>query len=229
MNGTDEDEFLSSPEVISWLDHVETTCMGGDSEARCLVTGGASGADKCWLDNARRSGLNVCVWSFHEHNMCGVNPSDHSITLNKLTDDEKKKSDKVLKDIARGSGKDYVRNLLRRNAMIAQDCSVLYAVGHFLKQGKGTRVAGGTGCSVEIFARSQMSNKRIGLPSNKQQALELYFYSLDDKKWFQCFSRSATFLWKPCIPPAPQGRFAGVGTRKLTPHGEEAIKALFLP
>lgn len=87
------------------------------------------------------------------------------------------------------------------------------------------RISGGTAWACQIFA-------------NRQGALgpfPLYFYDQGTLTWYQAVVHSLNphrlYQWRtledPRSPPAPCGVYAGIGTRELSPEGEEAIEYLF--
>lgn len=180
-----------------------------DLSADCCLSGGAIGADLLWGDCASFLGHSVIHWSFARHRTSA--PKDQVV---ELSEDDLSKSEKHLHranmKLKRRVPRDtFVLNLLRRNWYQVLPAERVYAIASI---GDDGNVAGGTGWAVALFVHVL----------NKGRPCECYVFDQDAEAWF---------VWKGDwekidLPPKPFGVWAGIGTRKIKPVGEEAIRAL---
>lgn len=169
-------------------------------------SGGAQGADLFWGKVAAEFGHEVkhFVFSKHRHR------SDDAIVL---TDDLLKEADEYLieanKTLKRSypTKNDYVNNLLRRNYYQIKDSDSVYAVSEI----KDNMVQGGTAWAVQMFLDSGKS--------------DCYVYDQEQQEWF--YYEDGNWVLLHGNPPTPSGNYAGIGTRKLNTHGENAIFNVF--
>jgi hypothetical protein len=179
----------------------------------CL-SGGAKGADAQWGMNAGRDGQSVIHWSFEKAKVHV--PEQEVVRLSQeqldVADEHLKKANKTLKRYL-SFHKPWIINLLRRNYYQVAWCQSLYAVGKFDPKGK---VDGGTAWAVQMFLDLH--------PEGQFEPLSLYFYDQTSEQWFTWAG-----AWKALSdpPPKPQGIWAGIGSRDLSPKGKWAIRNLF--
>jgi len=173
----------------------------------CL-SGGAPGADLAWGAAARRLGHTVVHFSFSGHRT-RARP-DERVVLNAA---ELSEADEPLRRVARTLGRRFSANggyrasLLRRNWFQVRDSARLYAVSSLDSRGN---VRGGTGWTVALFL---------------VRAREAYLFDQRRMHWFAW--RGAKAGWRPIArPPAPHGRWTGIGTRRLSRAGRRAIRDL---
>jgi hypothetical protein len=101
---------------------------------------------------------------------------------------------------------DFVNNLLRRNYYQVAWSQSCYAVSEI---GKDQLVKGGTSWAVQMFLDLHPEGK-------------VYVFDQKRVQWFQWKNG-----WVPIIaPPAPEGVWAGIGTRELNDAGKAAIRDL---
>ena len=173
----------------------------------CL-SGGAPGADLVWGAAARKRGHQVRHFSFAGHRT-RARPSERIIL--KVT--ELRRADGPLRRAARilerrfSPNDGYRASLLRRNWFQVRDSMRLYAVGSLDRRG---HVRGGTGWTVMLFLA---------------RAREAYLFDQRRRRWLAW--RGAKAGWCPIArPPAPHGRWTGIGARSLSRTGRRAIHDL---
>jgi hypothetical protein len=175
----------------------ETTCHSG----------GAEGADTIWEMFSTLYGLKVKAWSYKtkyhkSSNKIEVSKEDFEEGIEKI-----KKANKVLgrKNIVKHM------NLLARNWAQVKYSEEIFAIGIIKSYSNGI-VSGGTGWAV---AMSIQNTKTV------------YVYDLIKNKWFKWSYIIDKFIEMKEIPIIQSKNFAGIGTRKLTKEGEEAIEDVF--
>ena len=183
------------------------------------------GSDYEFASHALKAGHQVYVMSFegHKEYLPKLSPE-----IQKLTTQVLKTADPYLKTANKKlerslSGNAYVMNLLRRNYFQIKSVSSVYAVGDFLDSGKkdSVRVSGGTAWACQMFI-----DKMVDEDKEDIHKVGLFFFSQKDGSWFQCSLTKDQVSWdKIDKPPKPKGKYAGIGTRELTPKGRETIKA----
>lgn len=177
-----------------------------DSDNVCL-SGGADGADFTWGECASPRGHSVIHFVFRGHH--SKVPEDQKIVL---TRDQLRDADPFLEDANKvlkrrfPGNSDFVNSLLRRNYYQVAWSHSLYAISEI---GKDQLVKGGTAWAVVMFQNLHPEGKCFVFDQKKEQ-------------WFQWKGG-----WVPMIsPPAPEGVWAGIGTRDLNHAGEQAIRSL---
>jgi hypothetical protein len=172
-------------------------------------SGGAAGADLAWGAAAARRGDRVIHFSFAGHRTAA--PRD---TRRVLSDAELRAADPHLARAARELHRPwppesaYARALLQRDWYQVKDSAALYAIGNFRRDGQ---ITGGTAWTVAMFLgreRSEMS--------------DAFLFDQEAGHWL---------VWRgewqlESEPPAPRGRWTGIGTRALNPAGAAAIATL---
>jgi len=173
----------------------------------CL-SGGAPGADMAWGVAARRRGHGVFHFSFPGHRTRA--PLNERVMLSpaalRQADGPLRRAARILE--RRFSPNDgYRTSLLRRNWFQVRDSARLYAVGSLDRRG---HVRGGTGWTVALFLA---------------RAREAYLFDQRRRRWLAW--RGAQAGWRPIArPPAPHGRWTGIGSRHLSRNGRRAIHDL---
>jgi len=111
-------------------------------------------------------------------------------------------------------------NLLSRNYFIIRDAKIVLAIGKkIMKKGTPSNpseydvVKRGTGVAVMLACLE---------PGKK-----IYVYDQSVDKWFDWSYALKSFREYPGTPVIDADAFAGIGTRKLTDKGKEAIKRIF--
>jgi hypothetical protein len=169
-------------------------------------SGMAEGADTAWAKAADRVGIKTIGHSFEKHSVKGTRPSLE--TRNVLTAEQLKEADAQLK-IANETLKrptsnisEYVRNLFRRNYYQVKDSEAVIAVS---KLNSKTIVDGGTGWATQM-----------GIDMGKP----VYVFDQIKKSWFKWDGKQFV---DSDLPPKFKS-FAGIGSRKLTTDGKNAIE-----
>lgn len=172
-----------------------------------LNTGGALGADEYFANESSHLGFTVKIHSFEGHTTHGKGEVlIHSQEELELADEYLAKAAQFLKRSFPSKNK-YVTNLLRRNYFIIKDVECVYAVGNLLDE---YRCDGGTGWGTEL---------------SRQLDKTLFLFNLKDGVWYT--STQNTNYWPlACSVPKLELSFAGIGTRKLSKIGKQAIKNL---
>lgn len=182
-----------------------------EKRANVCLSGGAPGADLAWGAAARRSGHAIMHFSFAGHRTRARR--DERIVLSAA---QLRTADRHLRRVARILGRRFVADdsyrakLLRRNWFQVRDSARLYAVAAFDRRGN---VAGGTGWTVALLLA---------------RAHEAYLFDQRRRCWLTW--RGLETGWQPIArPPAPRGRWTGIGTRRLSRAGRQAIDGLLAP
>lgn len=178
----------------------------------CL-SGGAEGADLQWGMCAGQAGHTVVHWSFAGHRSRAP-----SVEVAVLSPEQLEAADEPCKAASKGIKRWFppkslfVRNLLRRNWYQVRDAERVYAVAT-LEDGI---VSGGTAWATQMFI------DRFG-----GAKCECYVFDQGTDAWYQ-WAGGERVKWEhlPNGPPAPQGIWAGVGSRELSATGKAAIRAL---
>lgn len=178
---------------------------------RIVYTGGAKGADACWTKNALENGFKVIVCSFEGHKVYCNHNSIRIFSQEELNiaDQYLLKANEKLKRKFPTRWK-YTNNLLRRNYYIIHKVDCVYAVGSLSEDKKS--VMGGTGWGVQMAIDFNIPV----LLFEQNKGCWYYFYDIEFKD-YDCMYPF------PFFPPH-QRCFACIGTRDLTPSGEEEIK-----
>lgn len=171
----------------------------------CL-SGGAEGADSQFGMCAGSRGDSVVHWGF-----AGQRSSVPEQERVELSEDQLEAADPFLRranlTLKRRLGKGFVRNLLRRNWYQVQHSERVYAVTSI----EGGQVSGGTGWAVAMF-----------LDRWKRAPCECYVFDQITEGWF---AWKGEWVAVESVPE-PYGVWTGIGSRKLTLAGKEAIRSL---
>jgi len=170
-------------------------------------SGGAEGADTIWETFATLYGLKIKAWSYktkyHKSiNKAEVSEEDFQEGIEKI-----KKANKILGR----QNIDKFMSLLARNWAQVKYSEEIFAIGRIESYSNGI-VSGGTGWAV---AMSIQNTKTV------------YVYDLIKNKWFKWSYIIDKFIEIKETPIIQSKNFAGIGTRKLTKEGEEAIEDVF--
>jgi hypothetical protein len=165
-------------------------------------SGGATGADFIWENEALKKGYKIKSYSFEGHNTKSKNRVI-------LTEKELKEGFEQIKSANKLLNRNlnnlisYTKKLISRDWFQAKNADAIYAVGVF----DGDMVAGGTAycvaCAINL-------NKPV------------YFFEQNEGMWY---------IWnngfEVCEEVTLVDNFAGVGTRKINQKGIDAITKLF--
>jgi hypothetical protein len=181
-----------------------------------MYSGGAEGSDRIWGEIAAEFGVNP-------NNIKHYYGEGHKTPYGNtpLTESQLAEANEALDRAADALGRDienikknkpYEYSLLRRNYYQIKDATSVLAVGSFVKDKEGkitNKVSGGTAYAIE-FA--------------KEKGIPIYLYDQENKKWMSYEDGS----WKQYNGiPTPTSNFAGIGTRKITEAGKQAIRDVF--
>ena len=166
-----------------------------------FISCGASGADEEWLNQAILNGHNIiqCKSDTISYEELFVKYYDKTIHLNKT---------RLHRSFpCRNTG---VNALLMRNVRAADMTESLYAVGNLIDS-ENVLIDGGTAWACNYFL---MEGKT-----------EFYFFNQGDNKWYEYNMGKLLPIYGK--PPAPDGIWLGIGSRKLTNYGIQAIRNIF--
>lgn len=175
----------------------------------CL-SGGADGADLAFGAAAAAAGHEVVHWSFRGHRTTAPSSSIRDLTQAELDEADPflSRANLTLKRRWPPSSR-FVANLLRRDWYQVRDAERCYAVSEI---GRNGVVEGGTGWATHMF-----------IDRHDGAECPCYVFCQHRLAWFEW--RAA---WSPiAAPPRPEGRYAGIGRRALTPSGAAAIASLY--
>lgn len=176
-------------------------------------SGGAKGADTLFGQCANKAGHVVAHFHFDEQKKY---QKDFFILTQEQLDGSDPYILKANETLKRGnfSAYDkYVKNLIRRNYVQVACADSLYAVAWL--DPYSNSVLGGTGWAVQMFI-------------DQKAHLPCFVYCMEEEGWFKWDKR--TQEWLPVAKdqiPKPQGDYAGIGSRDLTPNGKQAILDLY--
>jgi len=174
----------------------------------CL-SGGADGADSVWGMTAGLAGHKVIHWVFQSQKT-NV-PDDDIVVLSDsqldLADNALIRANATLKRNYPPMSK-YTKQLLQRNWYQVKDSTAVYAVSNLING----NVEGGTAWATQMFIDIHGANND----------LPLWLFDMITNQWYQWQSG-----WTRVIDvPKPTDIWAGIGKRKLTKEGKDAIKTL---
>lgn len=177
----------------------------------CL-SGGALGADLQWGMTAGSADHMVIHWSFPEHTTYA--PEAEVV---RLDEDQLSQAnlavERAAKSLNRKVPKDkYIRNLIRRSFFQVRWAGSLYVVGTMKNKG----VEGGTAWAVQMYI------DRLNSENVAKEDFNLYFFNQVDDTWYSWEGHWTAIE----SPPKPRGIWAGIGTRKLSETGKQAIRSL---
>ncbi len=191
-----------------------------------LYTGGATGADKEWIDAARKKGHHIKIYRFDGVNHTRIeNTGDKQITTiqNKDYEHDCIAAMHIASEHMKVSipSDNYTKNLINRDYYLIKEPSSLYAVGTFCTKGR-LRINGHTAWIVEMFV-----DKCIYADLKSKESLPVYFMCQDVGKWYQLLYENMHFNWVHVKKPEePRGKYIGVGTRDLSMNGKLEIMYL---
>lgn len=176
-----------------------------------LLSGGAAGADSLFAEMARRNGHKVTEYHF--------DPKNKGMRI--LDIDELQRGYYDLKKLAKKLGRrfpcsnPYATKLISRNwwQVLSKPVDAVYAVADISKE--DGLVQGGTGWACHLYLEK--------FPMGR-----LYVFA---QNWGHWVTWSNTLNgWYPVnsyAMPEPTGVYTGIGSRKLTPAGINAIRYLY--
>ena len=175
-------------------------------QTRCL-SGGATGADLVWGRSASLRGDQVTHFSFARHHTVAPVEQLHCLSDALLAEADAPchlANQSLKRHIPPLSN--YVGKLLRRNWFQVRDASSCYAVSSI----KNGQVQGGTAYAVQMCI-------------DKPAACTIYLFDQEECYWLRWDEDHWQRIYEP---PAPQGVWAGIGTRRLNYVGRLAIHVL---
>jgi hypothetical protein len=179
------------------------------SEYTCH-SGGADGADMCWETEGNKYGVKTISYSYKGHQQEGEHP--YIMNADELLEgwgNIQKAAETLKRSLGQIEFNPYVRNLLCRNWFQVKNSDQIFAIGLLNKNHK--TVGGGTGWAVQM-----------ALDNNK----EVYVYDQITKSWYKFLYTENTFVEYYDIPTLTQN-FAGIGTRKISNYGTNAIIQIY--
>ncbi len=228
--------------------HLLAKLSGGNL---CL-SGGASGADALWGEEAAKLGHQVIHWSFEGHKSYGTPEQTVCLDVAVLKEAEIRleEANLTLKRTV-PYRKLWNLNLLRRNWFQVKDVFRVYAVGSLNEKAVISKddestpsfnligrsrvdrmgINGGTAWACQMFLDYYL--ERAGTDAyfdedTQNRELELYFYDQ---------ITSEVYIYGPYMHAwyrarssrhygPPKGIYAAIGSRKLLPNGEDFIRSL---
>lgn len=197
------------PQLVALLPPPVRERLSANGGRLCL-SGAARGADAAWSRAAWDSGDAVVHWSFAGHRRAQCSGEIVALEQARLIE-----ADRHLRRAARALGRRYpprsayTANLLRRDHFQAAFAGALYAVAMFAADG---RIEGGTAWAIELFI-------------DRFERADCPAFVFDQRRASWLAWRAAG--WAPVPgPPAPEGIWAGIGTRAIEAGGLAAIERL---
>jgi len=176
----------------------------------CL-SGGAEGADLQWGMCAGSAGHQVVHWTFKGHSSKAPKSEISELTEEQLlvADESLTRANLSLKRRFPGSSW-FVNALLRRNYYQIKWAESVYAVSKLVKG----QVDGGTAWATQMYM------DRFLCDGEDISKCQLYLFDQVDEKWL-----TWNGVWQEAEHvPEPSGVWAGIGSRKLTDAGKQAIR-----
>jgi hypothetical protein len=211
-----------------------------DSRRPTCVTGGARGADACWVKHAHTAGHNCSV--YWPNNV--RHPDQHNSHWKLVDVKTPSVSVKIaLADAAECLHKNLpqrsiAKAFIYRDAIVAQSVNVVYAVGYLKSEpntpSDGVDVLGGTGWTLQVaanrFAKDRGMTGRDTLRGSVK--LPIFLWDMNKQSWLQLKTHRHGFVWRLLSQDNPislpkQGAYAGIGSREITDAGQKAIQTLF--
>ena len=181
-----------------------------ENGGRLCLSGAAAGADAYWSALAARRGDAVVHWSFagHRRARCSGEVAALSFDAMALADAHLIRASRTLRR-PWPPRSDYAAALLRRNYFQVAWSNAVYAVADL---GEDRRIAGGTSWTVQLF-----------LDRFAQGDCPAFLFAQESGCWLTWCDGA----WEPSgSPPAPEGIWAGIGTRDLRDAGAAAMDEL---
>jgi hypothetical protein len=182
-------------------------------------SGGAEGSDTVWEIEGDVFGVKTFAYSYKT----SIHKSPNKV---EISDDDYNEGiiqvNKANKYLNRFGIQKYM-NLLARNWAQVKYSDQIFAIGHIVDPGKKTpkgyyskskiqTVDGGTGYAV-----------MMGILNNKV----VYVFDQSKSKWFRWSYSIESFIEMSECPKITSQNFAGIGTRRIQPNGELAIKQVY--
>jgi hypothetical protein len=176
-------------------------------------SGGAIGADTFWETEGKKYGVNTISYSFDKHDT----KSHNRLILTNDQLDEGWKHILVANDaLKRGTVSLnilYVKRLLSRNWFQVKNSDAVFAIGEFDNKVK-SKVKGGTGWAVQMAIDNKIPVYVFDQEPGPLGAWWVYLHE------YGKFSKVYEY-------PKLTENFAGIGTRKINPYGENAIIEIY--
>lgn len=182
-----------------------------------LLSGGASGADNEFGIVAYNHGHQVVHWSFEGHK------SASKKFVYTLPAEQLKEADPYIiranKSVLRTfpTKSESTNNLIRRNYYQVKWVDSVYAVSRLDNNLSLLKIDGGTAWACQMYV------DRFLFDQEPIEKCNLYLFDQISNKWLQ-WKRAWIVIDKP---PAPTSVYAGIGSRKITEEGINAIKNLY--
>jgi hypothetical protein len=180
--------------------------MAGVNEMKYINhSGGAEGSDMAWEVAGISYGVLTIAYSFPGHTQYGANP--YIMDTDELNEGWKA-CEIAAKTLRRPLNKvktNYVKNLFCRNWFQVKYADAIFAIGTMVN-GSNKLVTGGTGWAVQMAV------------DNEKQ---VYLFEQNKLKWMEYNTLHKEFF--ECDIPTLTPDFAGIGTRKITDDGLQAI------
>lgn len=195
------------------------------------ISGGADGSDYNWVDNSIRNSHFSVIMSFKNHNIKIPKHKNDNLKIINLDENQieeaifyvKKANESLKRNI--DFKKEYIKLICRDYYQIKYASSV-YALGYFKNSKrenlKSVNIDGGTAWAIQMFVDNINENKIV----------PIYFFCLNSESWWNCEiiskNNEKTINWKRIYKiPKPKNVYAGIGSRKITKAGIEAIKEIY--
>jgi len=202
-----------------------------------IVSGGAKGSDAAWVAAFKPYATSIDV---HVSEKWHVFKDSEGTVYHVLTDVIPDRAAlKVLgvtaKALNRTMPEKVALRYILRDRLIAESANFLVAIGKFNRKTNdpmpGVGVEGGTGWTCQFFAEKHAREGKALFT----RSMEMYIFAEQDLKygWYQCKQsvkgKANVYEWRPCAEPElpiDGSKVAMIGTRDITPEGEEAIRSL---
>jgi hypothetical protein len=180
-------------------------------------SGGAHGADHAWGLMAIDRGHDLIHYSFPKHK-----PAEDKF-VRRLSREELDEANDYVAQAAKTMRRKWpsknpiVNDLLRRNYYQIRDTERVYAIANYIPDDKSPlKISGGTHYACQMYVDRWYRD-----PTLKE--CELYLYDMVTNKWMQWWE-----TWEEIAsPPAPYGRYTGIGSRDITDDGIRAIFTVY--
>lgn len=198
-----------------------------------LYTGGATGADKEWIDSAHKKGHHIKIYRFDgviHTRIENIEPNSNMPTSIITIENKDHEHDRIAAiQIASEHMKvpvpsdNYTKNLINRDYYLIKEPTSLYAIGTFCTKGR-LRINGHTAWIVEMFVDKCIYSS---VKDGEVTQLPVYFMCQDVGRWYQLCYENMHFNWMHIKKPEePSGKYIGVGSRELSMNGKLEIMYL---
>lgn len=181
-------------------------------------SGGAEGSDQYWGKFAEKAGHKVIHYSFNGHSIIVSRNQLKILSKTELESADPYIAQASIQLVRNIPSNEYVKKLIRRNYFQVKKTRSVYAVSTLTSDTNSqarSRVEGGTAWAIEMAIDLKVPH--------------IYLFDQDDKtwlKWDYLLIDKRTKWIRIDNPPVPEGKWTGIGTRKLSKRGKKAIKHL---